>query len=168
MRICAKCGGVRDDCERFCSACGTPILAPAKSASIGKFLLLSIVTLLGLVGMLAAFIHAIAPVAGARVLPETPSPSVPVAHVNHSGDVVTVQENSLCGSTPGALDEMYRWAVRGDKTEAARVAINTHSTAVKGGDTVKILEIGFIHSKIRILRSERECWVVSELVRAAR
>jgi hypothetical protein len=33
MKICAKCGGVRDDTERFCTACGTPTVASAAANS---------------------------------------------------------------------------------------------------------------------------------------
>jgi hypothetical protein len=90
------------------------------------------------------------------------------SHVNHSGDSLRVQGNALCGSTQEALDEMFKWALRGDKSEAALVAIRTHSTAVKDGDDIKILDLGFMHTKIRIFRTGRECWVASEIARSAR
>jgi hypothetical protein len=110
------------------------------------------------------------------------------------GDTVTVvratQANGKegfwpCGSTVQALDEMIKWAVRGDSNEIKRVMRATGSIGLIGGQRVKVLDTdGWIaqERKVRVesasdgsvyLRDEqgvfladrrigRECWVVSE------
>src|SRR5258706_8408710 len=94
----------------------------------------------------------------------TATNAAPVSRGVHTGDTVTVRGSWPCGSSPAALDEMTRWLVRRDSREAARVAIETGSSIVEAGDEVEDLDLGFMRTKLRVLRTDTQCWVVSEAV----
>lgn len=97
-------------------------------------------------------------------LPAVPSPQTSAPLPIPPGMVV-VNQDVLCGSTPKALDEMTKWAVRGDNQEGVRVMMRTGSGFVNKGDLVEVIHRGFMTSKVRIIGSGRECWVASEFVR---
>jgi hypothetical protein len=93
----------------------------------------------------------------------TDSPPAPGA--TGIGDTATVRQGDgswPCGSTTEALDELTKWAVRGDEEEVARTLIKTGSVSLAGGIRVKILDIGFGKRKVRVLSNDRECWLASE------
>jgi hypothetical protein len=99
------------------------------------------------------------------------------------GDDVMVHSGPwICGSTKEALGEMVKRAVRHDSSEMFRTMRRTHSFALTDGFQVKILDRGFVSSKVRVTgwldpddgrihaypeekRIGRECWVPSEAVR---
>jgi hypothetical protein len=60
---------------------------------------------------------------------------------------------------------MTKWAVRGDNEEGVRVMLRTGSGFVNQGEAVKVLDPGFLATKVRIIRSGTECWVASEFAR---
>ena len=88
----------------------------------------------------------------------------------------------LCGSTKEALDEMTKWAVRGDSAEMLRAMRRTRSFMLTpDGFQVKILDWSFTARKVRVIgwldpddgrihaypeetRIGRECWVPFEAV----
>jgi hypothetical protein len=88
------------------------------------------------------------------------------------GDTATVVKSDgyfPCGSTPEALDELTKWAVKGDQDEVRRKLITTGSTPLLPGTRVKVLEDGFGSRKVRILTGVPvgvECWVVTEALTA--
>lgn len=107
----------------------------------------------------------------------------------HAGDTTTVREGGgvwPCGSTAAALQEMTKWAARGDKAEVFRTMRTTGSIGLLGGMSVKILDgsvLGY-ERQVRVLtgsdgsaihtdaegtysdpRVGRECWVVSEALK---
>lgn len=91
-----------------------------------------------------------------------------LAAANHIGDkVILADKVAVCGSSPAALDEVTKWLVRGDKEEAARVIVRTGSALVQEGAYVKILDLGIMRSKIRIIKTNRECWVATEVTQRA-
>lgn len=97
----------------------------------------------------------------------------------HVGETVTVLQTRPCGSTEEALDELVKWAVRGDNAEFNHTMRATRSFALDAGMKVKILDTGFGKRKIRVVtnnageaylkdeqgafpadtRIGRECWV---------
>lgn len=108
------------------------------------------------------------------------TPSTATAHV---GDTVMVRSGKwLCGSTEEALDEMTKWAVRGDSDEMLRAMQRTGSFMLTpDGFQVKILDWSFTARKIRVIgwldpddgrihaypedaRIGKECWVATEAV----
>jgi len=117
--------------------------------------------------------------------------STPVASHAHIGDTATVIESNgfwPCGSTPEALDELTKWAVRGDHSELMRTMRSTRSIGLMGGMQVKVLDSrGFLAQirRVRVLtnasgesslhdeqgffaadpRIGRECWIDSETLR---
>jgi hypothetical protein len=81
------------------------------------------------------------------------------------GDVIVAHDNSICGSSVQAYDDMVKWAVRGDEREMLRVLVLTGSSMWTTGSQAKVLDVGgfmFSRTKIRILETQRECWVPSE------
>jgi hypothetical protein len=83
------------------------------------------------------------------------------------GEIVVANRTSFCGSTPAAFDEMMNWATRRDTDEMTRVLLRTGSSILKKGSRAKILDIGgfmFGRTFVRILDTDRECWVISEAV----
>ena len=119
----------------------------------------------------------------AFVSPPSPSPST-----TGIGETVTVRQSNgfwPCGSTTEALDELTKWAVRGDSAEVRRTLFKTRSIGIDGGMKVKILDTrGFLiqQRKVRVLtnsageaygrdeqgqfpadpRIGHECWVDSQ------
>jgi hypothetical protein len=89
----------------------------------------------------------------------------PIAATAHDGDIVPATKTLFCGSTKDALDEMTKWAVRHDTNECVRVMIRTHSTLLKQGEMVKVLDRGFFTAKVRIISRGNECWIPSEAIR---
>jgi hypothetical protein len=87
---------------------------------------------------------------------------------NHVGDKVIVADKvAVCGSTPAALDEVTKWLVRSDKEEAARALLHSGSTLIQEGAYIKILDLGIMRSKIRIIKTDKECWVATEVTQRA-
>jgi hypothetical protein len=83
------------------------------------------------------------------------------------GDKVIVRSGPwVCGSTVSAFDELTRWAVLRDEEEVARTLVRTGSAMISPGSTVKILDLGFVRTKVRV-PSGLECWVAAEAVRAS-
>ena len=83
------------------------------------------------------------------------------------GDVVVARSASLCGSSPEAFDELVKWAVRKDTQEVYRTLLRTGSSLWTKGSEAKVLDRGgfmYGRTKIRILKTQRECWVPSEAV----
>jgi len=85
------------------------------------------------------------------------------------GDTVRAKLTVPCGSTPAALDQASLWVTRGDRSEAARTLIATHSAILTAGDLVKIVDSkGYLlpDLKVRFTRSgmEFECWVSAKAV----
>lgn len=81
---------------------------------------------------------------------------------------IALESNNVyvpCGSTPEALSEMMKWGSANDWDEVKRTGIKTDSTLLYNGDHVKVLDRGLLRSKVRVLQSDKECWVVSEILR---
>jgi hypothetical protein len=87
----------------------------------------------------------------------------PTAHI---GESIVARGTWICGSSPEALDEMTKWAVRGDKQEMVRVLLRTGSAIWEEGAWAKVLDFGGFmmvgRAKIRIVKREVECWVPFE------
>lgn len=84
------------------------------------------------------------------------------------GDTLVVtMSGAVCGSTPAAMDEAMKWLVRNDSEEAARIVLKTGSSIVQRGDEIKVLDLGFMRSKVRLLKTYSECWVPTEVARSA-
>jgi hypothetical protein len=83
------------------------------------------------------------------------------------GDLVVARSTSLCGSSPEAFDEMVRWAVQKDTQEMYRTLLRTGSSVWTVGSEAKVLDrsgLMYGRTKIRIIKTQRECWVPSEAV----
>jgi hypothetical protein len=83
------------------------------------------------------------------------------------GDVVVARSTSLCGSSPEAFDEMVKWAVQKDTQEMYRTLLRTGSSVWTEGSEAKVMDRGgfmYGRTKIRIIKTQRECWVPSEAV----
>lgn len=122
------------------------------------------------------------------IVPDTPGP--PPSNRPHKnaaasdGGYVVIQKGWPCGSSKNALSEITKWAVQKDTAEMARTMAITGSALLIPGTRVKILDTGFMSSKIRIIRmgdpadsglsgksslyygfAGQECWAPSEAVR---
>jgi len=60
---------------------------------------------------------------------------------------------------------MTKWSVRGETRKASITLLRTGSMFLNRGDTVKVLDRGFVMSKVRVLNAGKECWVASEALR---
>lgn len=123
--------------------------------------------------------------------PTAPIVSAVTHPAHYPGETLTVIESNgfwPCGSTPEALSELTKWAVRGDNAEVRRTLVLTRSIGLMGGMQVKVLDrSGFLIQSARVrvltntsgetyLRDEhgsfpadprigRECWIDSEALR---
>jgi hypothetical protein len=70
-----------------------------------------------------------------------------------------------CGSTTEALSELTKWASANDWNEVKRTVSETGSTLLYNGYRVKMLDRGILKSRVRVLRDDKECWVVSDALR---
>ena len=70
-----------------------------------------------------------------------------------------------CGSTSEAPSELTKWASANDWNEVKRTVSQTGSMLLYNGYRVKVLDRGFLKSRVRVLRDDQECWVVSDALR---
>jgi len=88
-----------------------------------------------------------------------------------NGDTVTIRLESdnvylPCGSTAETLDELIKWSsITPDMSEVTRIVVTTGSVLLNNRDVVKVIDRGFVKSKIRVLASDKECWVPTEAIR---
>lgn len=104
----------------------------------------------------------------AKEMGNTNSPSGATAQEGEEISI-TLESNSVfmpCGSTPATLDELIKWGgITPDRDEVRRIVLTTDSVLLNNGDRVKVLERGFIKSKVRVLGRDKECWVPTEAIR---
>jgi hypothetical protein len=177
---CSNCGQQSPAGSSFCGHCGTKRTASSESTHtatppnnsirggrlgwrvVGLIVGIPLVVLVATLAQRqpAASIHA-----GHRQASVAPAPVA--VHAVHPGELAIARQNSICGSSVQALDEMVKWAVRGDEREMFRVLVTTGSSMWTTGSSAKVLDVGgFLYSRtrIRILKTQRECWVPSEAV----
>ena len=104
-------------------------------------------------------------------------------HPANIGDVVMVNHGAwVCASSKDALDEVTKWATRGDSREMLNALRRSRSfMLMPDGWQVKILDVSWFTRKVRVLgwldpddhrihaypeetRIGRECWVPMEAV----
>lgn len=79
------------------------------------------------------------------------------------GELVTLSVTTICMPTKEGLDEIVKWAVRKDTEEMARTMLRDGGSLINSGETVKVLDPGILHTKIRA--STGECWATPETIR---
>jgi hypothetical protein len=178
---CSSCGQQIPIGSTFCSNCGTKspgaskltpaTTAPRNRSNLGRRVAWSVGGLI--VGLpLLIVIASLAqhqPTVSSQTVPrQVPAATAPVsAHPVQLGELVVARQNSICGSSVQAFDEMIKWAVRRDEREMFRVLLTTGSSVWTTGSQAKVLDRGgfmYGRTKIRILKTQRECWVPSEAV----
>lgn len=71
----------------------------------------------------------------------------------------------VCVGTKRGLDEALRWYRLGDGEEVVRTFLaHGGGQILRPGTKVKVLEPGISRTKIRVLNTSRECWVIRELI----
>lgn len=70
----------------------------------------------------------------------------------------------LCMDTKEGLDEATKW-YGVDRGEVLRAMLKHGGEILAPGARIKLLDPGILRARVRVLESERECWVVQELVR---
>ena len=116
------------------------------------------------VGMALKIVPAPAPTATAT----DSAPAAEPDRIPQMGEIIAANRTVFCGSTPEAFDEMMNWATRGDAQEMTRVLLRTGSSMLQKGAQAKVLDVGgFMYGRtlVRIIETDRECWVISEAVR---
>ncbi len=80
------------------------------------------------------------------------------------GDTVKPRPGYLtaCMPTEDGLSEVVKWQVAGDQGEMGRSLLNRGGTVVTSDDRLKVLDVGFAKTKVRV-SGGAECYVVSEL-----
>lgn len=85
------------------------------------------------------------------------------------GETIALGKDSFCMDTREGLDEAAKWLGRGDREEAALRMLRHGGGFTKAGDRVKVLDRALVGAtKVRLLETGRECWMLSEFVTAAR
>jgi hypothetical protein len=79
------------------------------------------------------------------------------------GELVTLSAATICMPTKEGLDEIVKWAVAKDTKEMARTMLRDGGSLINAGETVKVLDPGILHTKIRA--STGECWATPETIR---
>lgn len=178
---CSICGHKISATSSFCSRCGTttsihsgqaPTTDTPPSSSVPSRRLAwrvgGLVVGIPLVVFFASQVWRQSPASTPAMPRRAPAtPSHLSVHPVLPGELVVARQNSICGSSVQAFDEMIKWAVRGDQREMFRVLVTTGSSMWTTGSSAKVLDVGgFLYSrtKIRILKTGRECWVPSEAV----
>lgn len=72
---------------------------------------------------------------------------------------------AICMDTAAGMDEAFKWINRRDMGELARTMIQHGGQLVEASDKIKILQTGIVKTKVRVIRTRRECYVASEVVR---
>ena len=178
---CPNCGRQIPAASTFCSHCGTrsavisegtPTAATPPSSSVPGRRLAWRVGGLAVGVSLVVFVASRSqrqPTAPTHATPRQaePAPAPVSVHPAQPGDLVVARKNSICGSSVQAFDDMIKWAVRGDEREMFRVLVTTGSSMWTTGSSAKVLDTGgllYSRTKIRIIKTQRECWVQSEAV----
>lgn len=82
-----------------------------------------------------------------------------------TGRTVAIKQALFCGADTDALDEIAKWSARGDAEEVTRTLLRTGSDFVPSGEQVKVLDLGVLSTRVRVLSKGRECFVSTELLR---
>ena len=64
--------------------------------------------------------------------------------------------------TEEGFDNVSKWLARKDTNEASRALLKDGGSFVSAGQDLKILDTGLMKSKVRIISTDRECWIVRE------
>lgn len=156
----------------FCSTCGTRVVIGR-----GFGVLKGVLIALGLLFVVGIFTSRIkrsadtAPQLPTGILGSTqPLTSAPTAppkeHSADIGETFSMRRPAVCGDTPEGLDEITKWLGRNDREEAARAMLRHGGAIIDKDQSVKVLDrTGFLvqRSKIRILKTDHECWLDTEL-----
>jgi hypothetical protein len=164
---CPNCKAEQSKQAKFCTACGAT--SKKRMGWIGR----EVWTILALVFVRALWFAPGTP----------PSPAAPSRGLAKIGDVVMMNHGKwVCASSKDALDEVLKWAVRGDNQEMLLALRRTGSfMLMPDGWQVKILDASWITRKVRVLgwldpddgqihaypdeqRIGRECWVPMEAI----
>ena len=81
------------------------------------------------------------------------------------GATVVVKSTWICMPTKDGLDEIIKWSVAKDSQEMFRTMLAGGGSIVEAGDSIKLLDRGIIRSRVRVLKTGRECWVPAEAAR---
>lgn len=169
---CPNCKAEQSKQAKFCTACGGTL--KKRMGWIG----LAAWTILALIFIRVLWL---APSTGPS--PADSSPASQSRGHAKIGDVVMVNNGKwVCASSKDALDEVLKWAVRGDSQEMLLALRRTGSfMLLPDGWQVKILDSSWITRKVRVLgwldpddgrvhaypeeqRIGRECWVPTEAI----
>jgi len=138
-----------------------PAQLPAHAMIVAQFEPWEFVVILTVAGLLLLAV----PTVFLRSWGNSGSPPAIEHQMVQDGAIVASTETSFCGSSKDALEEMTKWAIRGDAEKGVSVMIGTRSVFLDQGEVVKVLERTPTATKVRILKSGNECWVLSEAVK---
>jgi hypothetical protein len=157
---CPDCRIVYEDYAKFCTKCGYRFATNPKAnvPSKNKFGLV----VLGLVGV-AIVINLLLSVFGNNTgtvgdLNNTRTPT----QFADIGETFTMKKPTVCGDTKEGFDEIVKWLALNDNQEAGRAMLKYGGSFINAGDKVKVLDTAFTVVKVRILKSDHECWTVRE------
>jgi hypothetical protein len=66
-------------------------------------------------------------------------------------------------ATEHGFSEMIKWEAAGDSSEVERAAKRFGGTFVEKGEMLKVLDVGFLKRRVRLVKSDYECWVIAEM-----
>jgi len=179
---CPSCQSEQSAQSRFCTGCGAPVRGKSHGHTLKWWLGRALLAMLALT-LIRVLLHS--PVArSAPAFQASPAAAVDQPRgLANIGDVVMVKHGPwVCASSKDALDEVAKWAARGDTQEMLLALRRTRSfMLMPDGWQVKILDQSWFTRKVRVLgwldpddgrvhaypeehRIGRECWVPMEAV----
>jgi hypothetical protein len=156
MTTCTACGADVFAGVKFCGKCGAPSSAESRPVSRG------LRTTMGCALLMVLLFVAL--VVSSLVSPQGNKPvAVQVTHAA-LGDTVSASIPAVCMNTERGFEEIVKWATVNDTEEMTRAMLRYGGMFIARGDLVKVIDSGFAKRRVRVLKTGRECWVVSEVV----
>lgn len=149
---CSNCKAATSG--HFCNICGQRLNQAAKPKESKRWLWWA----LGITLAAVLLRSALGP-ARARTAANQPVPARTTL-----GSVVQLSVTAICADTEQGFNEISKWQSLGDKGEILHAMDRYGAEFVRPGDSLKILELGFIKRRVRVLKTGRECFVVREAV----
>lgn len=149
---CTSCGSQLSDAVKFCSKCGRQ----TSGRKIPKWWIWA-----GVIALLLITLSV-----QKKIIMSTPvDPADGTSRTRLTeGSIVNAKRPTICADTEKGFDEVIRWAARNDTEEMTRALLRYGGAFVKIGDKVKILDLGILKERVRILKTGRECWLVREAI----
>jgi hypothetical protein len=114
---------------------------------------------IGIVALVLVLIVVIARMSRSPVSSDPGNTPPPHGERPTEGSIVAARAKAICSDTEKGYEEVGKWQSRGDNEEVARALLRYGGVIVAAGESLKVLERGFLKHRVRVVRTGHECWV---------